>query len=69
MFGQMIPVITCTCGQQAPYVNTYYPGDGAIDHVDIYQCPLSHVIQVVYPVVVERKRMKPDTPPPFPGWS
>lgn len=69
MLDQNLAVVTCTCGQPASYVNTYSPGNEAIDHVDVYQCPLGHVVQVVYPVVVERKRLKPDTPPPFPGWS
>jgi hypothetical protein len=62
-------IFACTCGQLAPYEQSY-AGDGvSAAHLDVYRCPSGHIVQVLYPVLFTAppQRRKPETRPPFPG--
>jgi hypothetical protein len=62
-------IFACTCGLLAHYEQSY-AGDGvSLARLDMYRCPAGHPVQVIYPVLVSTspRRLKPETPPPFPG--
>lgn len=63
-------IMPCPCNRDAERVEVQPSRDRTILETHIYRCPLNHTITVQYPAVHPgevARRMKPTTPPPFPG--